>query len=587
MKKEIRQIQSYLVDNGINAYIVFTADDHGSEYIDKHFKFREYLTNFDGSAGTLVITKDDARLWTDGRYFIQAERQLENSGISLMKEGEKDVPNIVEYIGSLSNAPHVAFDFSYATVAFVNRLKDAIPTITLKNERDLTNEVWQSRPKLNLSKAYLIDDCDAGKSISSKIATLKEDTKKQGCEHALISSLDDVAWLFNLRGNDIKFNPVNYAYAISSPDTTTLYIELCKLDDDTMRALSSQNVQIKPYFDVYNDAKALSGKVLVDTAKTNYLLYCSLQDKKETSLFATTLKKAIKNKVEIENIKKAHVEDGIAIVKFMKYLKENFGKIDMSEISLANTLLSFRKEGASFVEESFETICAYQDNGAIVHYSATPKTNKQVSDKGLLLVDSGGQYRYGTTDITRTYALGEVSLEECDHYTLVLKAHIALAMAVFPKNTYGNSLDMIARAPLYKHGLDYNHGTGHGVGYMLSCHEGPQTISPRAVNTSATIPFEEGMITSNEPGLYFENKYGIRLENLVLCVNKKLNAQKDFLAFETITLAPFDLDAVDVSLLNSEEIEWLNTYHQQVCDTLSPLVDDDTKTYLKKATRPI
>ncbi len=587
MKKEIKQIQAYLVNSNIDAYVVFTADDHGSECVGAHFKLREYLSGFDGSAGTLVITQTGAHLWTDGRYFIQAQRQLEGSGIILMKDGEKDVPTIVEFVGALGKSPTVAFDFSYATVEFVTRLKNAVPQIELKNEIELANTVWENRPTLELSKAFSLDEKDAGESVQSKLAALKQDTKNQGCEHALVSSLDDVAWLFNLRGADVKYNPVNYAYAISSPQCTTLYIELSKLNNDTIRTLSAQNVQIKPYFSIYDDAKALSGKTLVDTAKTNYMLYCALQDKKEVTLFPTTIKKAIKNEVELANIRQALVVDGVATLKFMKYLKENFGKVEMSEISLANTLLAFREENESFVEESFETICAYQDNGAIVHYSASAETNKQVNGKGLLLVDSGGQYRFGTTDITRTYALGDISLEEKEHYTLVLKSHIALATAVFPKNTYGNSLDMIARAPLYKHGLDYNHGTGHGIGYMLNCHEGPQTISPRARNTANTSPFEIGMVTSNEPGLYFENKYGVRLENLVLCVKSKVKSHKEFLAFETLTLSPFDLDAIDVSLLNDEEIAWLNDYHKQVCDTLSPLVDDETKEYLKYATRKI
>ncbi len=583
MNEAIKQIQSYLVKNGIDAFIVFTADDHGSEYIDNHFKFREYLSGFDGSAGTLIVCRDSAYLWTDGRYFIQAERQLSNSGIILMKDGEKDVPSIVEFISNLASEPSVAFDFSTATVAFVNSLKSAIPSVKLTNETSLQDEVWANRPSLPLSKVYMIDDCNVGESVKSKLATLKADTKKQGCEHALISSLDDVAWLFNLRGSDVAYNPVNYAYAISSVDKTTLYINQNKLYDVTTHTLSAQNVQIKPYFAIYDDAKALVGKVLVDTAKTNYLLYCCLQDKKETCLFPTTIRKSIKNKVEIENIVKAHVEDGVALVKFERFLKENFGKIPMSEISLANALLGFRQESANFVAESFETICAFKDNGAIVHYSANDETNKQVMGSGLLLVDSGGQYFYGTTDVTRTYALGEISQKEKTHYTLVLKAHVALAMAVFEKNTYGNTLDLLAREQLSKHGLNYNHGTGHGVGYMLNCHEGPQVISPKAKNTSITTPFEEGMLTSNEPGVYVENEHGIRLENLMLCVK----SSEEFFKFETITLAPFDLDAIDSSLLGKEEIDWLNAYHKQVCDTLSPLVDDDTKAYLANATRKI
>lgn len=585
MKEHIEKLQKYVVEQGIDAYVVFTNDDHGSEYVVDHFKTRAFLSGFTGSAGTLVVTKDGSYLWTDGRYFLQASTQLKLTDTKLMKMGEPDCPEIAKFIADLADAPTVAFDFKTATVEFVEYLKNVCPSVKLVDDGAIIDSVWTDRPSIECTTAYYLDDKVSGESVASKLANLREDTKRQGCNVALVSSLDDFAWLFNLRGNDIEYNPVNYAYAIVSQTETAVFIDTRKIDDKIAKVFKQNNVKTFEYDQVYEYAKSIKDVVLVDKDKTNYALFSCIESAKETALFPTTSRKACKNPVEIRNIRKAHVEDGVAMVKFMRYLKENVGKVQMSEISLADTLEAFRRESKNFVELSFDTICGYALNGAIVHYSATPETNKQVDKKGLLLVDSGAQYRYGTTDITRTFGLGKLTKEEKRAFTLVLKSHIALACAVFPSGTPGARLDAIAREPMYEYGMDFKHGTGHGVGYLLNVHEGPQNISPRA--TTWKYALYPGMITSNEPGYYKEGAFGIRHENLVLTVEKEKTEYGTFCAFETITLVPFDLDCIDAKLLSDSEKEWLNSYHKKVRAKLSKHLTGKDLRFLEKATREI
>lgn len=585
MKRDIEQLQEYVRNGGIDAYIVFTSDDHGSEYVVDHFKTRAFLCGFTGSAGTLVVTRDGAYLWTDGRYFIQAAEQLKATDTVLMKAGEEGVPSIFEFVKKLSDTPKIAFDFTTATVEFVEIMKKGVKGVELVDCGEVIDRIWQDRPEVAPTKAWFLPDNATGESVRSKIENLQKDIEKQGCEYALVSSLDDIAWLFNMRGSDIEYNPVNYAYAIVSKDGATLFIDERKLDAKCKKNFAKNDINTLPYNDVYGVASQIEGRVLIDKEKTNYALFSLIKNVKETDSFPTTVRKAIKNAVEIKNMKKAHVEDGVAVLKFMRYLKENAGKDVMSEISLADKLEAFRRESKNFLDLSFDTICGYASNGAIVHYSATPETDKVVENKGLLLVDSGAQYRYGTTDITRTFAMGKVTNEEKRAFTIVLKSHIALARATFPKGMTGARLDMISRAPMYAHGMDFKHGTGHGVGYLLNVHEGPQNISPRAFTAKfAVLP---GMVTSNEPGFYEEGKFGIRHENLVLCVEKEKTEYGTFCAFETITLVPFDLDAIDVKLLDEGEKAWLNAYHKTVRKTIGKYLDGKDLKFLEKATREI
>ncbi len=585
MKQDIIKLQEFVKESNLDAYVVFTSDDHGSEYIVDHFKTRAFLCGFTGSAGTLVVTKDNAYLWTDGRYFLQAAEQLKATDTVLMKAGEEGVPTIFEFVKTLSNRPRLAFDFKTATVGFVEALKRAVKGVEIVDCDDIIDHIWTNRPEVEATNAWFLTDKAAGESVKSKIETLQNDVKKQDCDAALVSSLDDIAWLFNMRGSDIEYNPVNYAYAIVSGGEATLFMDERKLDEKGKRVLADNGVCLLPYNEVYNVASGLQGNVLIDKEKTNYALFSRIGNAIEAEVFPTTARKAIKNKVEISNMKKAHVLDGVAMLKFMRYLKERAGKEDMSEISLADKLEAFRRECKNCIDLSFDTICGYASNGAIVHYSATPETNKKVENKGLLLVDSGGQYRFGTTDITRTFAMGKTTKEEKEAFTIVLKSHIALARAVFPKGTVGARLDLLSRLPMYKLGLDYRHGTGHGVGYLLNVHEGPQNISPRAnAQKFAILP---GMITSNEPGYYAEGKFGVRHENLVLCVENEKTEFGVFCKFETITLVPFDLDAIDVAMLDEDEKKWLNDYHKQVRKVIGKHLDGKDLKFLEKATRAI
>lgn len=587
MTKEICKLQSYLKEKGIDAYLIFTGDDHGSEYVEDYYKTRAYFSGFTGSAGTLMVTQSKAYLWTDGRYFIQAAEQLKGTGIQLMKSGVEGVPELSEVIRGLKEYPSVACDFRIATVRFVEFLKKEVEKVCLIDDGNIIDRIWQDRPQMLCSKAFLLSDADAGESIASKLVQLVNDTEAEGCEVALLSSLDDIAWLYNLRGSDIRYNPVNYAFSLVSRDASVLYIHAEKLDEATLRVLKKNRVTVKPYAAIYDDMTSISAKVLLDASKTNYALYSSIQNKKDTPIFPTTRAKAIKNETEIRNIRAAHEEDAVAMIRFMKYLKENVGKEEMSELSLCEKLADFRREGEHFLDLSFETICGFGPNGAIVHYDPTPETNARVSPNQLLLVDSGGQYRYGTTDITRTFALGQITAQMKHDFTLVLKSHIALASAVFPKGTYGAMLDMLARAPIYREHRDFRHGTGHGVGYLLNVHEGPQNISIHGKNFKYTVPMEPGMVTSDEPGLYMEGAYGIRHENMVLCVEQGQSEFGTFCGFETLTWVPFDRDGIDAAMLTEEEKQWLNDYHKTVRERISPLLDEETSAYLAKVTEAI
>ena len=581
----IKKIQEYLSQNNYDAYVIFSSDDHGSEYIDDYFKMRDYFSGFTGSNGTMVITKTDSYVWTDGRYFIQAKEQLKKTGTILMKMDEKGYPTIYEFIASLGIEPVICFDYKIATINFVSYVLLKNSKVKFVNESLLIDKIWTDRPQKVKSKAYLLPDNAAGENIGDKITRVKEKILKKGYKNLLITSLDDIAWLFNMRGNDIKYNPVNYAYALITSEQTSLYIDLTKLNSQDVSVLSKNNVVIKNYEDIYSDVKNIDGKVLIDARSTNYMLYANIKNKDMVTVSPICELKAIKNPTEIKNIKKAHIEDAVAMIKFHKYLKENVGKIYMDELTLENILLNFRKENPDFTDLSFDTICGYESNGAIIHYSATPETNKIVKNKGFLLVDSGAQYNFGTTDITRTYALGEITKEMKKHYTLVLKSHIALSDAIFIEGTTGANLDMLSRECLYREFIEFKHGTGHGVGYFLNVHEGPQNISIR--NKTNVYPMCEGMVTSDEPGIYIENNYGIRLENLILCKKIKSNDYGNFYGFEPLTLVPFDIDAIDVDMLTDVEKTWINNYNKLIKENVSCYLDEDLKNYLNEITKQL
>ena len=573
MKQEITALRSEMKKHGIDAYIVPTTDYHGSEYINDYFKCREFLSGFTGSAGTLVVTADEAGLWTDGRYFLQAGNQLAGSGIELMKMGEPGVPAIEEYLDkTMKKGMVLGFDGRVIDATFG---KELARKYELKFKEDLTDLIWSDRPEIRPSEIYPISLDVTGETTESKLARIRRVMKEEGADYHLITTLNDVAWIYNLRADDVENTPVFYGYTLITKDSAKLYVM-----DSHLK--SADCAEVLPYNQVEKDIEALQGgSIMIDEASVNYTILQAVPDSVKiiNRPNPSELMKAVKNEVEIKSTKHAHLKDGIAVVNFLYWLKKNVGKIPMTEISAADYLHDCRAAQDGFHDLSFETISGYGPNGAIIHYAPTPETNAVIKPEGFLLVDSGGQYCDGTTDITRTIVLGPVTEEMKKHYTAVLRCHLKLAMAEFTPETLCTEIDEMTRGPLHEMGLNYNHGTGHGVGHLLSVHEGPQTISPRG-GKCTMVP---GMITSNEPGLYLEGKYGIRIETETLCVEKAPGVY----GLETLTLAPYDRDAINTADLTAEELAWINAYHKHVRETLTPYLDADVAEWLKEVTEEL
>lgn len=569
---------------GIDAYIVPTEDFHGSEYVGAHFKLREYLSGFTGSAGTLLVTLDSAYLWTDGRYFIQAERELSGSGIELMKSGEQGVPEIIKFLQDfLPENSVLGFDGRVLSTDFVLRIQNALPTVTLKSDEDLGGMVWNNRPALSINPVYALPERVCGLSRTEKLAKIRAKIAEQKADFLVISALDEIAWTLNLRGSDVDFNPVFMAFMIVNRDMVQLFTNCESIPQEIVSELAEDGVKILAYSEFYNACTLLKGSVLADFSRLNYAAYCSLGKAKICKLFSPIMQmKAVKNSAEISSEKFAHIKDGIAVTRFMMWLKTAVQSEKITEISAAEKLEEFREMGVDYLGQSFEPIMAFGKHGAIVHYSATKVTNAILEPRGLLLSDTGGHYLDGTTDITRTFVLGEISEEEKRAFTLVLAAHLELLHARFPRGVRGSTLDGIARLPLWREGLDFNHGTGHGVGFLLNVHEGPQRISWRARDDA---PLEAGMITSDEPGLYLKNCFGIRHESLLLC--KKSEIYDGFLEFEPLTCVPFDRDGIASSLLSDLQKLWFNEYQKWVFETLSPHLNPDEIRWLEEVTEPI
>ena len=578
MRKQIEDLRENMREKKTDAYIIPTTDFHGSEYVNAYFKCREFVSGFTGSAGTLVVTEDAAALWTDGRYFLQAERELAGSEIMLMREGEPDVPEITEWLQqrlTSGKAQTVGFDGRIVSAKFGEKIKEHF---NVEAELDLAGEIWAERPELMASEIYPLGLGVTGESAESKLSRVREEMRKAGAEANIITSLEEIAWLFNLRGSDVLHTPVFYAFALIERERATIYL---LNRTEKVKSLFNDGIEIKPYEAIFDELKLLDAKsVMYDGNTISYRLFESIPNACESIKCTDPAMrmKAIKNSTEIACTKQAHIRDGAAVTRFIKWLKENAGKEEITEISAVEYLAEERRKQGAY-DLSFDTIAGYGPHGAIIHYEAAPETNVQLKPEGFLLVDSGGQYEDGTTDITRTIALGPLTKEMKHCYTAVLKAHIALATAEFDAETTGAELDAIARKPLHAEGLDFKHGTGHGVGHMLSVHEGPNTISPRGKN-SHILP---GMITSNEPGVYIENKFGIRLENEILCTERKDGRYE----FETITFCPFEREAILPELLTETEKAWLNAYHARVYDTLKPLLSTEEQVWLKAAASEI
>ena len=591
INNRIEKLRSLMKEKDIFAYIIPSADYHQSEYVGEFFKGREFISGFTGSAGTVVITQEKAILWTDGRYFLQAEEELSTSCVELYKMGQENVPTTFEYIeNEVPSGSKVGFDGRTISAAMgaILELNLAKKNITISYEDDLLNEIWEDRPALSDAKAFLLDIKYSGEDFTSKIARVREWMRENNTTTHILTSLDDIAWLFNIRGGDIKYNPVVLSYAVITLDKAILFVDENKLNDEIKTSFGEEVVEIKNYFEIYEFVKSINKEeiVLIDSNKISYSILKNIPAgvKVVNGMNPSTKFKAQKNSVEIENTKKAHIRDGVAVTKFMYWLKNNIGKIEITELSAADKITELRREQGKFIEESFGTIAGYASNGAIIHYSVTKESNITLKDRGLFLLDSGGQYFDGTTDITRTFALGELTEEEKYHFTTVARAMIRLSDVKFLHGVNGYYLDILARGILWNEGLNYNHGTGHGVGHVLNVHEGPNGF--RLDNKESAI-LEEGMITTNEPGFYKAGSHGIRLENEMLCVKGEKNEFGQFMEFEPITIAPIDLDAINVELMKEDEKAYLNEYHKMVFDTVSPFLTTEETNWLKEYTRAI
>lgn len=594
IKERLHALRELMCKKNIQAYIVVTDDFHSSEYVGKYFKVREYLSGFTGSAGTLVVLKDKAALWTDGRYFIQAEEQLKGSSIELMKSGQPNVPDITEYLySSLNEGDTIGFDGRTVSNAFACKLIEALrdKSITLSYQVDLADTIWTDRPSLSREPVWELDVKYTGLSRKEKLDSIREKMAETGSDILLLTALDEIAWLLNLRGNDVACTPVFLAYMIIEKSSATLCVHKEILNDEIIHQLENDGISLADYNDFYSLISETDNDKIVqlDGSTANYCVIKSIPESTKIidSQSPVVMMKAIKTPAEMNNIRAAHIKDGVAVTRFIYWLKHNTDKENITELSAAEKLEKFRAENNTYLGPSFEPIIAYGAHGAIVHYEATEETNVKIEPKGLCLTDTGGHYLEGTTDITRTIALGKLTQEEKTAFTLVLKGHLNLAAAKFKYGICGENLDYLARYPLWEHGLDFNHSTGHGVGYLLSVHEGPQRIYWNVYSNPKHYILEEGMVISNEPGYYLEDHFGIRHENLVLVRKGKKNSYGQFMYLENLTMVPFDRDAIDTALLNSAELEWLNAYHKKVFDTISPYLNGDELEWLKKVTEEI
>ena len=595
IKQRIENIRDLMKEKNIYAYIVPSSDYHQSEYVGDYFKSREFMSGFTGSSGTLIISMDKAGLWTDGRYFIQAEQELKDSGIKLFKMGEEGVPTIEEYLlEKLPKNSTLGFDGRVMSVkegqSLANKL--AFKGINIEYKYDLVNDIWEDRCSLPTEKAFLLGTEYSGESFSDKLSRIRAVMKEKKATTHILASLDDIAWLFNIRGRDVKSNPVVLSYAVITIDSVYLFIDKNKIGKDIRAELSKENVQIKGYEEVYEFIKNIDENevVLIDTSKVNYAIYNNIPSnvQKIEERNPSILFKSIKNEIELKNIRNSHIKDGVAFTKFMYWLKNNIGKIEITEISATQKLEEFRREQDKFIEPSFSTIAAYKDHAAMMHYSATEESNYKLEPRDLFLVDSGGQYFDGTTDITRTIALGPIPENVRKDFTNVVRGMIRLSKAKFLYGCRGYNLDILARGPLWEEGIDYKCGTGHGIGFVLNVHEGPNGFRWKVrEDIDDTCILEEGMVTTNEPGVYVENSHGIRIENEIVVRKAEKNEYGQFMDFEVITFAPIDLDAIDESLILKDEKVYLNNYHKQVYDKISPYLNEEEKQWLKTYTREI
>lgn len=593
VNERITALRERMKEKKIDAYLVPTDDFHASEYVGEYFKCRKYITGFTGSAGTAVIMQDMAGLWTDGRYFIQAAAQLEGTGVDLFKMGEPGVPTIHQFLEEkLGEGMCLGFDGRTISAKEASELSEALGKkgASLSVDYDLAGEVWEDRPALSCEPVMELDVKWAGESRADKCAKIRKAMEEKGADAFVLTSLDDIAWLLNIRGGDVHCCPVVLSYLVMTQKEIKLFANENAFPAEVLDALAKDGVTLLPYDSIYEYVKTFAKdmKVLLCKQKVNSRLVSNIPAEVEIldEENLTLLPKAIKNPVEVENERIAHIRDGVALTKFIYWLKKNVGKIPMTELSAEEKLYSFRAQQENFIDNSFDPIISYGVHAAINHYSATPETDIPIEPRSFLLADTGGNYYEGTTDTTRTIVMGPVTDEQKKFFTAVLRGMLNLGNAKFRYGCTGVNLDYLARGPLWELGQDFNHGTGHGVGYLLNVHEGPNSFRWKVVpgNNAA---LEEGMITSDEPGYYVEDGYGIRHENMIVCKKAEKTQFGQFMCFEFLTMVPFDLDAVVPEQMTAHERELLNNYHAQVYEKISPYLDEDEKAWLKEATRAI
>ncbi len=593
VNERIAALRRVMEEKGIDIYIVPTADFHQSEYVGSYFKARKYITGFSGSAGTAVITKDEAKLWTDGRYFIQAAKQLEGTVVELMKMGEPKVPSLEDYVKqTLPEGGTIGFDGRVVAMEEGCRYKKTAEEKRgkLLYGEDLIDQIWEGRPKLSEEPVFSLDIRYTGETVKNKLGRIREVMRECGASTHILTTLDDICWTLNIRGNDIEFFPLVLSYAMITEKQVQLYIDESKLNEEIKKSFKEEGIILHPYNAIYEDVKNLreTEVVLIDPAKLNYALYNNIPEnvKKVERANPEILFKAMKNPVEVKNIRQAELKDSVAHVRFMKWLKENVGKAKITEMSAVDKLDEFRKEMGNFIRPSFEPISSFGEHAAIVHYTSSLETDVELCEGNLFLTDTGAGFYEGSTDITRTYALGEIPQIMKDHFTLVAVSNLQLAGARFLRGCTGINLDILARKPFWDRGLNFNHGTGHGVGYLLNIHEGPAGIRWQYSARDSHV-LEEGMILTDEPGIYIEGSHGIRLENELLVCKGEQNEYGQFMYLEPITYIPMDLDAVNPDMMSEDEKKLLNAYHKTVYEKIAPYLDEEEKEWLKKYTREI
>lgn len=589
----VAKLRSLMAEKGIDAYVVPTADFHQSEYVGEHFKARKFITGFSGSYGTAVITMNDGGLWTDGRYFFQATNELEGSGIRLMKMFVGDTPSITEYL--IDNVPSggtVAFDGRVLSMGEGQEYEDELcpKGIKIHYSEDLIDAVWEDRPSLSTKPAFFLEEQYSGESTASKLERVRTKMAEQGATAHIIASLDDVCWLLNVRGDDVDFFPLMLSYAIVKMDSVELYVDDNKLDEQIHTELAKNSVTIHPYNDIYEDVKNLDASevAMIDPMKMNYALYKNIPCKIIEAANPTILMKAMKNPVELENIRQAHIKDGIAITKFMHWVKTRYDKEDITELSSAAKLTEFRAQQEGYIRDSFEPLCAFADHAAMMHYSPCEETDVVLKEGALFLNDTGGGYYEGSTDITRTFVLGSVDAQMKKYFTAVVRAMMRLSRARFLYGCYGYNLDILARGPIWDLDLDFQCGTGHGVGYLGNIHEPPTGFRWYVVpSKNEHHQLEEGMVMTDEPGIYEDGQFGIRIENEFIVQKGTKNKYGQFMYLETITFAPIDLDGIDPEEMSRDEREWLNNYHKDVYEKIGPHLTEEEREWLKEYTRAI